>query len=79
MPDLTKKQTEYLCDLADGKSTYEIANHKSVSHHTVRNTLRNARVRMDCANSVSLVAEAISQGMIVKNGKGFIPNVNEKN
>ena len=74
MRDLTEKQTEYVCGLAGGNSTLEIARNSSVSHHTVRNTLRNARVRMDCPNSVNLVATAISDGLIVKNGKGFVPN-----
>jgi DNA-binding CsgD family transcriptional regulator len=71
---LTEKQCEYVAQLAEGKSTKEIALQNSVSHHTIRNTLRNARLRIGCPNSISLVATAISEKMILKTESGYRSN-----
>ena len=73
MEKLTEKQCKYVAELAEGKSTKQIALDNSVSHHTIRNTLRNARIRLDCPNSISLVATAICEEMIIKSESGFLP------
>ena len=75
METLTEKQCKYVSELAEGKPTKQIASDNMVSHHTVRNTLRNARIRMGCPNSISLVALAICEGMIVKKDSGFEPTI----
>ena len=75
MERLTEKQCKYVAELAEGKSTKQIALDNSVSHHTIRNTLRNARIRLNCPNSISLVATAICEEMIVKTESGFLPNI----
>lgn len=74
METLTEKQCKYVAQLAEGKSTKEIALENSVSHHTIRNTLRNARLRLECPNSISLVATAISEQMILKTDSGYKSN-----
>lgn len=66
--NLTEKQRVYLAALACGKSTLQIADDFVVSHHTVRNTLTKAKERVGATSTANLIAIAVTEGWIHKNG-----------
>ena len=58
------RELEILGLLAEGNTDKEIADRLFVSAHTVRTHRRNLREKLDCQNTVAMVAKAIRQGLI---------------
>lgn len=75
---LTPKQKLYLCEIASGKNTYQVAHEYVVSQHTVRNTMAKAKERVGAISTTHLVAMSIVNGWIKPNLETdpleFVPN-----
>lgn len=61
---LTRRQTEALCWLAEGKTFGQIAAIMGISSETARSHFRQARERLDAMNRSHAVAKALRLGLI---------------
>lgn len=73
MLDLTKRQIDILARVASGQTADVIAADEYLSPHTVKNTLADAKARVGAPSTANLIALAVSDGTIVRNGRSFTP------
>ncbi len=64
LPKLSPREIECLKWTAEGKSHTEIAIILSLSDHTVRGYLKDARIKLDCVSLAQAVSKASSLGLI---------------
>jgi DNA-binding CsgD family transcriptional regulator len=64
LPKLSPREIECLKWTAEGKSNTEIAIILSLSDHTVRGYLKDARIKLDCVSLAQAVSKASSLGLI---------------
>ncbi len=67
--DLTEREAEVLQFLAEGHSTLEISDALGLSHHTVRNHVRNILTKLDARSQLEAVVIGASAG-VVEVGRG---------
>ena len=75
---LTPRQVEYLALYASGNDLRRIASIKFVSYQLVQRTLSEARDRVGARSLAHLATLALETGVIVRNGIGFKPVVDER-
>jgi LuxR family quorum-sensing transcriptional regulator LasR len=63
-PRLTKRETEVLQWISDGKSTWEISRLLSISEHGVVHHVRNVLNKFDVASRHQAVAKAVGYGLL---------------
>jgi DNA-binding CsgD family transcriptional regulator len=56
--NITPREKEVITWMADGKTAWEIAGILTLSEHTVRNHIENARKKLHADNSIHLIAAA---------------------
>lgn len=61
---LTRREAEVIRFTAQGKTLEEVAQILSISRHTVKTHIFNARLRLDATNLMQLVAVSVSRGLI---------------
>lgn len=64
-PHLTQREIECLHLTAGGKSAGDIGTILGISAHTVRDHLKSARFKLDCARSTQAVSKAVKLGLMV--------------
>lgn len=61
---LTELEKSILQYLSEGKTAYEIADLRNVTHSTLSTQLGTLRYKMGCKTTIQLVAESVRQGII---------------
>lgn len=61
---LTERELDVLGSLAEGRSTVEISELLYLSHHTVRNHVRNILAKLDARSQLEAVVIAASMGLV---------------
>lgn len=61
---LTERELDVLGRLAEGRSTVEISEQLYLSHHTVRNHVRNILTKLDARSQLEAVVIASSMGLV---------------
>lgn len=63
-PKLTRREQEVLIQIAEGKTTAQIAEALFLSHLTVETHRRNIMLKFDVSNSAALIKLAVENGLI---------------
>lgn len=71
MKSLTRRQAEFLSELARGKSYAEIASDCFVARKTVNSTLEEARKRTETKTNIQCLALSIGRGELEINYEGY--------
>jgi DNA-binding CsgD family transcriptional regulator len=64
LPKLTRREKEILAQIAEGKTTSQIAETLFLSHLTVETHRRNIMQKYEVNNVAALIRMAMEQGMI---------------
>ncbi|WP_363319490.1 response regulator transcription factor [Leifsonia williamsii] len=62
--ELSRRQLDVLCEIANGATVDEVAHRMHLSPHTVRHHLRVARQRLCAPNTLAAVVHAIAGGLL---------------
>ena len=63
---LSKREIEVVGMIAQGATSYEIANALHVSNNTVRTHVRNAMAKLDVRSRAQLVAKVMAEGLVLR-------------
>jgi two-component system NarL family response regulator len=67
-PELTRREVEILCTVADGLTNPQIADALFISEHTVKNHVRNILVKLEVQSRHDAVAYAESEDLLTLTG-----------